>query len=141
MTKFNVLLSVWILFIVLNIIVCFYQCEAHPVTEATTNNTINRLKSPGRRRLSINQPLPPPVSVGILRPIETGEGRIFFDTIGNFISTSDYFPLELNVPDTIATVGQGLNDMFSGIMGLMGQAEQVPRMLYRMLKSVVVGQN
>lgn len=122
------------IFVLFNI-AYLYNCNAFPVTQATTNNT-QPIMSHTHRRPPITAP---PVPIGILRPIETSEGRIFFDAIGNFISTSEYFPLELNVPDTIATVGQGLNDMFMGIMGLMGQAEQVPRVLYRMLKNVVVG--
>lgn len=135
--------AIWKIFIILNIIACVNQCVAFPVTPATTNTTQSIMYQPSTeiRRRPSNIFQPSPVPIGILRPSEQSEGRIFFDTIGNFISTSDYFPLELNVPDTIATVGQGLNDMFSGIMGLMGQAEQVPRMLYRMLRNVVVGRS
>lgn len=125
------------------------DCEAYPVT-VTQPTTLVATDPPGTEATTIihfvavnkSRPIARPdrrprplksntVSIGILRPVPVpNEGRIFFDAIGNFISTSEWFPLEVNVPDTIGS-------MWSGMVGLFAQAEQVPRILYRMVNSVL----
>lgn len=146
MSQINVqyiIYSSWKLYFI-GIIIAFYcyRGDALPVEQPIhSTQTTHPVLSPthtthpepaGGRHIT-NQS---PIHVGYLRPIETNQGRIFWDSIGNFISTSEWFPLEMNVPDTISTIGQGLNNMWSGFMVLMGDAQQVPREVYRVLRSV-----
>lgn len=71
------------------------------------------------------------------QPIVVGEGRIFFDALSSFISNSEWFPLELNVPDTIATVADGVSSLWTTMMEAMGQSENIPRIVLRTLENIL----
>lgn len=70
-------------------------------------------------------------------PIVVGEGRIFYDALSSFISSSEWFPLELNVPDTIASVADGVSSLWTTMMAAIGQSENLPRIVLRTLESIL----
>lgn len=72
---------------------------------------------------------PPPFRTRPLRR-EVSEGRLLWDALGNIITTSEYFPLELNVPDTIGAVAAGINGAW------MAVSDHIPRMLWRRLEEM-----
>lgn len=51
---------------------------------------------------------------------EFDKGRIFGSYIGDFISGSDWFPIEFNVPDILSGFGSGLSSMWSYLIGSGG---------------------
>lgn len=71
------------------------------------------------------------------QPVVVGEGRIFFDALSSFISNSEWFPLELNVPDTISSVADGVSSLWTAMMEAIGQSENIPRIVLRSLESIL----
>ena len=53
-----------------------------------------------------------------------GEGRIFFNAIGDLVQASGFFPIEVNVPDTVSGMMQGIQGMWSSMMNYLGYGEQ-----------------
>lgn len=66
----------------------------------------------------------------LARPKSTTQGRFLWDTLGDIITTSDYLPLELNVPDTVSAVASGLNNAW------MAVSNHIPRMLWQRLEEM-----
>lgn len=73
---------------------------------------------------------PPPPFRSRPHQREVSEGRFLWDALGNIITTSEYFPLELNVPDTIGAVAAGINGAW------MAVSDHIPRMLWRRLEEM-----
>lgn len=56
------------------------------------------------------------------------QGRLLWDMLGNIITTSDYFPLELNVPDTFEAIAMGVSSTWTAI------SDHIPKMLWNRLE-------
>lgn len=67
---------------------------------------------------------------------EKEEGRIFFNAITSFIMSSDWFPIEFNVPDTISTLAEGTSSMWSGLMDYFAPNENIPRYVLKLAKQL-----
>lgn len=40
-------------------------------------------------------------------------GRLFWDALGTWIDDSEWFPIEINIPDVIQGIGQGIGSMYN----------------------------
>lgn len=65
------------------------------------------------------------------------QGRLFYDALSSFISTSEWFPFELNVPDTISAVASGASSLWSTMIEAAAQSENIPRIIWRSVESIV----
>lgn len=63
-------------------------------------------------------------------PTLVSQGRLLWDTVGNFLSTSEFFPLEVNVPDTISSVVDGVSNAWTTV------SSHIPRMLWSRLEEM-----
>lgn len=58
------------------------------------------------------------------------QGRFLWDILGNIITTSEYFPLELNVPDTIEAIVMGVSNTWTTV------SDHIPKMLWHRLEEL-----
>lgn len=50
----------------------------------------------------------------------SNEGRVYFDAVTNWIMETDWLPIEVNVPDTIMGMINGLQNAWTSTMGYFG---------------------
>lgn len=48
-----------------------------------------------------------------VRVNEDETGRLFWNALGTFIDDSEWFPIEINVPDIIKGIGEGIGSMYN----------------------------
>lgn len=53
-----------------------------------------------------------------------------WEALGNIITTSDYLPLEFNIPDAVSAVADSLNSTW------MAVSNHIPRMLWQRLEEM-----
>lgn len=56
--------------------------------------------------------------------------RYMWDTVGNLLTTSDYFPFEVNVPDTISEIASSLSHAWDSM------SSHIPKMLWHRLEQM-----